>query len=230
MQSIIQISNRNAPRLAVANLGVETGSRKVEVGCSIEGKPALANVPRVLGGVVRDCHTLIVYAIRSCEKIYFDDFRRKSSTKKRGVCPAFFVAEMRLLPVAFYQDILAMTMDPVVGDPVLAMMRRLLVVAGRPDIMVAVVAMIAGLPNVSLSGRRTAPFIHWRGWSDANHDLRKRCGRHQSKSEQQCHCNFLHGNRVLQGWLLEGWVPVDCRTASGCCGNERYAAYTARPL
>ena len=82
-------------------------------------------------------------------------------------------AELRLLPVAFDQDILAMTMDPVVGYPVLAVTGRLLVVAGRPDVMVGVIAMIAGLPHVSLSRRRSAPFIHRRGWPDANHDLRK---------------------------------------------------------
>ena len=104
--------------------------------------------------------------------------------KKRGVCPAFFVAELSLLPVAFDQDILAMAMDPVMGYPVLAVTGRLLVVARRPDVMVSVVAMIAGLPHVSLPGRRAAPFILWRRWADANHDLRKRCRRHQSKSEQ----------------------------------------------
>jgi hypothetical protein len=100
------------------------------------------------------------------------------------MCPAFFVAELRLLPVAFDQDILAMTVDPVVGYPVLAAMGRLLVVAGRPDIMVGVVAVIAGLPHVSISRRWAAPFIHRRRWPDANHDLRKRCRRHESKSEQ----------------------------------------------
>ena len=98
--------------------------------------------------------------------------------------PASLIAEMRLLPVAFYQNILAMAMDPVVGYPVLAVTGRLLVVAGRPDVMVGVIAMIAGLPHVSLSRRWAAPFIHWRRWSDANHNLRKRCRRHQSKSEQ----------------------------------------------
>jgi hypothetical protein len=41
---------------------------------------------------------------------------RKSSRKMRGLRPAFFVAaELRLLPVAFDQDILAVAMDPVVG-------------------------------------------------------------------------------------------------------------------
>ena len=130
--------------------------------------------------------------------------------------------------MAFNQDILAVTVDPVVGYPVLAVMRRLLVVAGRPDIMVGVVAMIPGLPHVALARRWAAPFIHWRGWPDANHNLRERCRRHQSKSEQQCHCNFLHENQVLLGWLLGGWVPVKCRAGSGCCGNERYAAYSLR--
>jgi hypothetical protein len=84
-----------------------------------------------------------------------------------------------LPPVTFDQNILAMAMDPVVGDPVLASLRRSIVAARRPDIMVAFVAVIAGLPFVSLAGRWAAPFIHWRGWSHANHDLRKRCRRDQ---------------------------------------------------
>src|ERR1035438_6874050 len=88
MQSLIQVSNCNAPRLAVANLGVESRGREVEVGCPIEGKSALANIPRVLGGVVRDRHTFIVYAIRSCERLSFGYFRRQSSRKKRGLRPA----------------------------------------------------------------------------------------------------------------------------------------------
>jgi hypothetical protein len=77
-----------------------------------------------------------------------------------------------------------MAMDPVVGYPTLASMGRLLVVAGRPDIMVVVVAVIAVLPYISLPRRRAAPFVHWRGWTDANHHLRKRCRRDQGKSEQ----------------------------------------------
>ena len=115
-----------------------------------------------------------------------------------------------LLPVAFNQNILAVAVDPVMGDPPLTPVRRLLVVSSCPDIMVAVVAVIAGLPNVALARRRAALFVHWRGWRDADYDLRKRCRRDQSKSEQECHCDFLHENRVLQGWLL--W---DRRAVSG---------------
>ena len=96
--------------------------------------------------------------------------------------------------MTFDQDILAMAMFPAMRDPVLASLRRSIIAAGRPDIMVAFVAVIAGLPFVSLAGRRPAPFVHGRGWSDANHDLRKRCRRDQGKSEQKCHCNFLHEN------------------------------------
>ena len=116
-----------------------------------------------------------------------------------------------------------MAMDPVVSHPMLAPLRRSIVAAGRPDIMVAFVAVIAGLPFVSLSGRRAAPFVHWRGWPNANHDLRKRCRRDQDESEQQCQCDFLHENRPLQGWVL-----VNGRAGSSCSGNERCAAYALR--
>lgn len=116
-----------------------------------------------------------------------------------------------------------MVMDPVVGDPVLAPMRRPLVVAGRPNIVVGVVAMISGLPYISLSRRWAAPFVHRRGWPDANHDLRKRCRRDQGKSEQQCQCNFLHENRVLPGLELS-----DYRAGSKHCGNAHCAARSSR--
>ena len=137
--------------------------------------------------------------------------------------PRFLVANFRLPPVAFDQDILTMAVFPAVGDPALASLRRSIVAAGRPDIMVAFVAVIAGLPYISLARRRTAPFVHWRGWPDANHDLRKRCRRDQGKSEQQCQCNFLHENRVLQG-LSACELPRRFQ----CCGNERCAAYSLR--
>ena len=99
--------------------------------------------------------------------------------------------------MAFHQDVLAVVVDPAVGDPALTPMRRLLIAAGRPGIMAAVVAVITVLPNVSLPRRWAATFVHRRGWPDANHDLRKRCRRDQGKSEQQCQCNFFHENQIL---------------------------------
>jgi hypothetical protein len=119
-------------------------------------------------------------------------------------------AVLRLLPVAFDQNVLAMAVNPVVGNPPLPPLGRPIVAAGRPHIVVAVVAMIAGLPYVSLARRRAALFVHWCGWPDADYDLRKRRRRDQSKSEQECHCDFLHENRVLQGWML-----LDLRAVSG---------------
>jgi len=115
------------------------------------------------------------------------------------VCPAFLSAFCSLPPVTFNQHILAMTVFPVVGHPTLPPMRRLLVAARRPDIMVAFVTVIAVLPYISIPRRWATPFVHWRGGPDANHDLRKRCRRDQGKSEQQCQCDLLHENRVLQG-------------------------------
>lgn len=80
---------------------------------------------------------------------------------------------MRLPPVAFDQDILTVAVLPAMGDPMLASLRRSVIAAGRPDIMVAFVAVVAGLPYVSLARRRTAPFVHARRWPHANHDLGK---------------------------------------------------------
>ena len=101
--------------------------------------------------------------------------------------------------MTFDQHILAMAVFPAVCDPVLTPVGRLLVVARCPGIVAIVVAVIAVLPHVSFPRRRTAPFVHRRGWPDANHDLRKRCRGDQGKSKQQCHCSFLHENRVLSG-------------------------------
>jgi len=128
--------------------------------------------------------------------------RPNTVTRKAGLAPRSLLAACSLAPVTFDQDVLAVVMFPVVSNPALTPMRRLLVVAGRPGVMIAVVAVIAVLPYVSISRRWAAPFVHWRGWPDANHDLRKRCRRDQGKSEQQCQCNFFHENQVLQGWVL----------------------------
>ena len=106
-----------------------------------------------------------------------------------------------------------MAVNPVVSDPALPPMGWLLVVAGRPGIMVAVVTVIAGLPYVSLAGRWTAALVDRRGRPDTKDDLRKRCRRNQGKSEQQCQCNFFHENRILRG-LGSFWMTAQVPDAA----------------
>src|ERR1700679_25991 len=52
-----------------------------------------------------------------------------------------------LAPVTFDEDILAAAVSPMTGDPVSAVMWRFDVGAGNPDVVVAFVAMVAGVPN-----------------------------------------------------------------------------------
>jgi len=63
MQPAVQIANCNASRLAPANLGIENSGGKIELRSPLERKSALTNIAFILGGIERDCHSLIVYAI-----------------------------------------------------------------------------------------------------------------------------------------------------------------------
>jgi hypothetical protein len=63
MQSLIQIADRNATRLAFADFRVECRCGEIEICRPFEGEPSFPNVALVLGGVVSNRHSFIVYAI-----------------------------------------------------------------------------------------------------------------------------------------------------------------------
>jgi hypothetical protein len=94
--------------------------------------------------------------------------------------------------VAFDQNVAAIAMHPMMGDPTLAMMGRTVPAAGNPDVMGAVPAVVAIDPDEFRAGAGGAGFNNGGGRSYADHDLRKRGGRHQSSSEQQSWKKFLH--------------------------------------
>jgi hypothetical protein len=66
-----------------------------------------------------------------------------------------------------------MTVNPVVCHPVSARMRGTIPMARRPNVVVALVAVIAVDPNVSTIRRRRPAFNNGRRWSDADDNLRK---------------------------------------------------------
>jgi hypothetical protein len=68
-------------------------------------------------------------------------------------------------------------MHPSVSDPAPAGMRWTLVVAGSPDVLSAIVTVIAILPHISLARRRTAPLVNRRRGPDADNNLRQRSDR-----------------------------------------------------
>jgi hypothetical protein len=122
-----------------------------------------------------------------------------------GMAPLFGLARKtvprvwQLPPVAFDHDVPTIAMYPVMGDPVLAVMRRTIPTAGHPDVTGSIPAMVAVDPNVLTAWRRAAGFDNGSGRSDADHDLRKRGSRHQSSSEQQSWKKFLHDRLFLLG-------------------------------
>jgi hypothetical protein len=69
------------------------------------------------------------------------------------------------------------TMDPPVGNPALMFLGRTIPAAGRPDVMVTFITVIAVDPHITPIGRRPAAFVNGRRRTDANRDLRKHCRR-----------------------------------------------------
>jgi hypothetical protein len=115
--------------------------------------------------------------------------------------PRLCFAILSLPPVPFFKYISTTAVDVPLGDPMHAGTRRMLIVAGSPDIVSAIPAVITPEPHVSAIRRHTGAFVHGRRRSDGNHYLRKRSRRNQSKDEQDGHCNFLHGVESSRGWV-----------------------------
>jgi hypothetical protein len=65
-------------------------------------------------------------------------------------------------------------------------MRRTIVVAADPDVVIALVLVIAINPDISALGRWSGILINGSRWPNANHNLRHGGHRTQSESEQNC--------------------------------------------
>ena len=83
----------------------------------------------------------------------------------------------QLPPVAFNQDVPAVAMHPVMGDPVLAMMGRTVPAPVNPDVAGAIPAVIAADPDKFRTRSRASGFNDGGGRSYADHDLCKRGSR-----------------------------------------------------
>jgi hypothetical protein len=70
-------------------------------------------------------------------------------------------------------------------------MRRAIVMARDPYIMVTLVLVIARDPHKSAFRRRPGMFINGSRWPNANHNLRYGTHRTKGESEQNCQCNLL---------------------------------------
>ena len=86
--------------------------------------------------------------------------------------------------MAFNHNPSAMAMSPVVLDPALVLTGRTLVAARIPDVVVAIIALIAANPDRSTLGWRATALVNGRGRADANCNLRKRSRRSQRECEQ----------------------------------------------
>jgi len=126
--------------------------------------------------------------------------KTRQTQRKRGNLPAFFFASCtrNLPPVPFHKHPAIVMMDPPVRHPNRAGMRRTVPTAGNPHIAVAVPVMVARNPHVP-AFRRWRPALNDRGRrSNANHNLRKRNCRRQTKGKKKCHQRFFHRNSILQ--------------------------------
>ena len=95
-----------------------------------------------------------------------------TTQKERGLGPALFLAaDYNLPPVTFDQDPLPMPVNPVVRSPASPFMGRTIIVSGNPNIVVALILVIARDPHKSALGRRTGILINGSRWPDANHNL-----------------------------------------------------------
>jgi hypothetical protein len=74
--------------------------------------------------------------------------------------------------------------DPSVRNPTLALMGWTLPAAWGPNVAAILPAMIAVDPDITTLRRPAALFVYRRRWANADHDLRKRCRREQSKGKQ----------------------------------------------
>jgi hypothetical protein len=70
-------------------------------------------------------------------------------------------------------------------------MRRTIVVAGDPYVVVTLVLVIARNPHKSAFRRRSGILINRSRWPYANHNLRYGTHRTKGESEQNCQCNLL---------------------------------------
>ena len=121
-------------------------------------------------------------------------------SKTRGKRPAFCVSSCGLPPVAFLHLPVVALVNPPVGNPTSAFMRWTLPAARRPDITATLPAVIAVNPHKAPLWRTAALFVHGGRRTDANYNLRERSRRSQGESQQQCHCNLLHGDSIPP-WL-----------------------------
>ena len=117
-------------------------------------------------------------------------------------CPVLLCAKLSsvvlgLAPVAFDQDVTAIAMDPVMGNPTRVRMRRTIPAAGNPDVTGAIPAVIAIDPDKFRAWARAARFNDGSGRSYTDHNLRKRGGRQQSSGKQQSWQKFLHVRSFL---------------------------------
>jgi hypothetical protein len=98
----------------------------------------------------------------------------------------------------FNQYPLPMPVNPVVRNPTRAFMRGTIIVAADPDVVIALVLVIARNPNISALGRRTGILINGSRWPNANHNLRHGGHRTQVRANSTASAIFFTINRILQ--------------------------------
>jgi len=86
--------------------------------------------------------------------------------------------------VAVYEDPAAAAVNPVVGNPARMRMRWAVPAAGNPNVASTVPALVTIDPDESALWRWGTALDDGSGWADANHDLRKRRCRGETKGKK----------------------------------------------
>jgi hypothetical protein len=92
----------------------------------------------------------------------------------------------------FYQHPSAPAVHPVMRNPHSALARRPIIVARHPHIAIAVPAMIAAYPHISVLWRAPTMLINFMRWPLMYIHLRKRCRRYHGECKKNCKCNLFH--------------------------------------
>jgi hypothetical protein len=98
---------------------------------------------------------------------------RWSDGMKARHLPRLHFLAAGLAPVAFDQNPSTATMFPTVLDPACILMGWALIVAGGPCVVVAIVAVVPALPDVSPFRWWAWALVNGSRWSNTNHHLRK---------------------------------------------------------
>jgi hypothetical protein len=127
-----------------------------------------------------------------------------------------------------------LAVNPAVGHPMRARMRRAIPASGYPHISVAVPVVVARDPNITRMGRWSIVLNNGGRRTNVNVHLREGCRRRQTKCKQSGHDNFFHVQSTPPGGFqttrTRACVPgllIGTRSRGKSCGPKNRRSSTA---